>query len=114
MFDSCYALTSINLNNFIPKKVKDMSYVFNNCHSLKIINLEKFDTSEVTKMQNMFYNNTSLKELDLSSFKTEKCSDFHGMFEKIENLTIKVDPRYTTNLIQIFQNSIHIINVTSY
>ena len=65
-------------------------------------------------MQNMFYNSSSLKELDLSSFNTEKCTDFKGMFDKIEDLTIKVNPKYTTNLIQIYQDSIKIINITSF
>ena len=114
MFDSCYSLKNINLANLTTKKVSDLTNMFSNCRSLENINLNKFDTSQVIKMNSMFYNCTSLKELDLTSFNTESCTDFTNIFGKIEELSIKVNPRYTLNFIQLFQNTYNIINITEF
>ena len=114
MFDSCYSLKSINLPNLSTKQVTDLSNAFYNCRSLENINIKKFDTSQVTKMYCTFYNCTSLKELDLSNFNTLKCSDFTNMFGKIEELTIKLNPRIASNLINLYENIYTIINVTNF
>ena len=43
-----------------------------------------------------------------------KCTDFSNIFGKIENLTIKLDPRYSSNLIKLYENIYNIINVTNF
>ena len=61
-----------------------------------------------------FYNCTSLKELDLSSFNTQKCTDFTNIFARIEELTIKLNPKYALNLIKLYEKTYNIINVTEF
>ncbi len=54
MFDSCYALTSLDLGNFDTSNVTNMSCMFYYCYSLTSLDLSSFDTSNVTDMSYMF------------------------------------------------------------
>ena len=56
MFDSCSALTSLDLTNFNTAKVSDMSYMFMGCTALTTIFVsDKFVTDLVTSSDNMFH-----------------------------------------------------------
>ncbi|MCD8085766.1 MAG: BspA family leucine-rich repeat surface protein, partial [Clostridiales bacterium] len=70
MFDSCIALTSLDLSGFDTSSVTDMSFMFNGCSVLTSLNLSGFNTSCVTSMDAMFQNCTALSSLNLSGFDT--------------------------------------------
>ena len=56
MFDSCSALTSLDLTNFNTAKVSDMSYMFMGCTALTTIFVsDKFVTYQVTDGRDMFH-----------------------------------------------------------
>ena len=86
MFDSCSALTSLDLSSFDTSKVTDMRYMFYSCSSLTSLDLSNFNTSNVTNMNYMFSNCSSLTSLDLSSFDTSKVIDMTGMFYNCSSL----------------------------
>ena len=61
MFNGCSLLTTLNLSNFITKKVTNMSNMFNGCSLLANLNLSNFDVKNVNVMWNMFHGCVSLK-----------------------------------------------------
>ena len=92
MFRSCTSFVSIDLSNFIPKKVNTMKGMFENCESLEYLNISNFDTSNVTDMSEMFSSCVSLSSLDLNHLNTSKVITMTGMFKECGSLTnLKID-----------------------
>ena len=114
MFQDCYALTSIDIENLSVKFATDVSSMFLNCRSLTILDLsnwtenniigasslfnkcfklesiigiENINTSNVTYMSNMFYNCQALTSLDLSKWNINNVVSLDGMFYSCNNLT---------------------------
>ena len=87
MFSSCSALTSLDLSGFDTSKVTDMKYMFYSCSALTSLDLSGFDTSAVTGMNGMFTSCSALTSLDLSSFDTSAVTDMNRMFNRCSKLT---------------------------
>ena len=56
MFEKCYSLTSLNLNNFNTLKVTSMYNMFHGCTNLEYINLKNFVESTSLNADGMFLN----------------------------------------------------------
>ena len=54
MFNSCVALTSLDVSGWNTSNVTDMSSMFDNCSALTSLDLSGWDTSNVTNMGGMF------------------------------------------------------------
>ena len=80
MFDSCSALSNLDLSSFDTSNVTDMSSMFNECHGLRALDFSGFNTEKVTNMRSMFNNCWMLSNLDLSSFDTSNVTDMSSMF----------------------------------
>lgn len=55
-FDSCKALTALDLSKWNVSNVVNMDWMFRNCSSLKELDLSNWDISNVTSMSGMFDN----------------------------------------------------------
>lgn len=87
MFNSCFALQSVDLANFNTTKVHSMGHLFYNCYKLSSLDLSGFDTTNVINMHHMFNGCIGLESLDLSSFSIKSESKmFSGMFYNCINL----------------------------
>ena len=86
MFEKCFSLQSLNLENFNTENVTSMYYTFSECSNLQSLNLENFNTEKVTNMGNTFYYCLSLQSLNLESFNTKKVTDMSHMFDNCQNL----------------------------
>ena len=86
MFYGCSALKSINLSGLDTSNVTDMSYMFSDCSSLESLDLSGFDTSKVTDMSFMFTNCNSLKSLNLTGFDTSDIIRMRWMFAACQSL----------------------------
>ena len=87
MFNSCSALTSLDVSKFDTSKVTNMSWMFEYCMSLTSLDLSTWDTSNVTNMNAMFLYCSALTSLDLSGFDTSKVTDMSFMFSNCSSLT---------------------------
>ena len=63
MFNSCSALTSLDVSNFNTSKVTNMLYMFYGCSALTSLDLSGWDTSKVTDMNGMFIGCDALKTI---------------------------------------------------
>jgi len=91
MFMSCYALSSLDLSNFVTSNVTTMEMMFSGC-AFTSLNLSSFDTSNVTNMSFMFYVCDKLTTLNLSSFDISNQTDIHDMLtgcDKLTTITVK-------------------------
>jgi len=80
MFNSCYKLTTIQLNNWNVSNVEYFTDMFFGCKKLTNLNLTNWNTSSAKSMQSMFFNCFSLTSLDLSSFNTTNVESMKNMF----------------------------------
>ena len=78
----------IEITNFNPKHIMDMSSMLCYCTSLKALpDISDWNTEFVTDMSHLFNNCTSLKALpDISKWKTSKVIDMSSMFYSCINL----------------------------
>ena len=87
MFHGCKALSKLDLFNFKTDKVVNMNGMFSYCNSLSTINnLNVLDTSKVTNMGYLFFNSANLRHLDVSNFDTRNVLDMNGMFYNCSSL----------------------------
>lgn len=70
----------MDITNFNPENVKDMSYMFANS-MLNSIDLSGLKTKNVENMAGMFKGAQALNSLDLSNFDTSNVVDMNSMFE---------------------------------
>ena len=63
MFQSCSALTSLDVSGFDTSNVTDMITMFNNCGALTSLDLSGWNTSNVTNIGGMFGNCSALKTI---------------------------------------------------
>ena len=76
MFDSCEALTSLDVSKFNTANVGSMSEMFHDCKSLTSLDLTKFNTAEVVNMRFMFGNCKSLTTIYCNDdWKSDKLVD---------------------------------------
>lgn len=127
IFDSCFDVTEIILNNFVTSEMTDMTKMFYNTSKLEKLTLNKkgfdtssvqnmdymfahsglknvtcniFDTSNVISMSHMFESCQNIEELDLSAFDTKNASNFSGMFSnntKLKTIKTKKDFSVSSN-----------------
>ena len=86
MFDSCLALTSLDVSGFDTSSVTDMSWMFEWCVRLKSLDLSGWDTSRVTSMSCMFNYCPELASLDLTGFDTSSVEAMDSMFADCHSL----------------------------
>ena len=108
MFDSCRALTSLDLSSFNTSNVTDMFNMFYGCSNLTSLDLSSFDTSNVTRMLSMFEGCVDITSLDVSSFNTSNVTNMGSMFYGCSGL-ISLDLRNfntsnVTNMSGMFQD----------
>ena len=115
MFESCYALTTLDISSFDTDNVTDMACMFSNCYKLTALDLSNFNTSNVTDMGNMFANCRALASLDLSSFGTNNVTNMNNMFMNCISLTsldlTSFDTGKVTDMRYMFQVSIGTSNL---
>ena len=63
MFDSCNALTSLDLSGWDTSNVNNMRNMFSGCGALTSLDLSGWDTSNVIDMNNMFGGCIALKTI---------------------------------------------------
>ena len=87
MFESCPALTSLNISSFNTKNVIDASYLLNECKNLKT--------------------------LDFSQFNTLKLEDYEGIFNGLpENGVLIYNSNiFNENIIKLLPNNWTLINI---
>ena len=110
MFNSCSALTEIDVSNFDTSNVTDMGAMFRECSSLSSLDLSKFNTDKVTNMWYMFYSCRNLKKLNISDFNTQNVTNWESMFTGIPT-TIQIITNQNTKdwILDKFPNYTNII-----
>ena len=84
LFQGLTALQDIiNLNLLNTRKAVDMSWMFESCYALQSVDLSNFNTDNVTNMSEMFSRLKTMTTLDLSSFTTDKVLGVGAMFRGI-------------------------------
>lgn len=118
MFDSCEALTSLDLSGFNTSNVTSMNGMIFGCDSLTSLDLSGFNTSKVTGMSSMFYGCSGLTSLDLSGFNTSKVINVYSMFYGCTALTSldlsSFDTSNVTGMSDMFHNcpALRIIDIS--
>ena len=97
MFERCFSLTSLDLNNFNTENVTNMHSMFDSCSRLASLNVSSFNTNKVTNMGLMFSACYELTSLDVSGFNTDNVTDMHGMFGGSSGLTSLDLSHFNTN-----------------
>ena len=87
MFHGCSALTSLDVSGFDTSKAVEMNSMFTNCRKLSSLDVSGFDTSMVTNMYDMFHNCYALTSLDVSGFDTSSVTSMNDMFAGCSKLT---------------------------
>lgn len=113
MFEGCSYMTTVNLNNFDTKDMKNMDLMFYNC-GLESIDMTDLDLSSVVNMNRMFWDCNNLKSIDLSGLNLSSVQDMSFMFESCSDLSninlsgLKIDS--VVNMRGMFE---HCISLTS-
>ncbi len=89
LFYQCTA-KSLDLTNFTPLYVRDMSSLFSSCRYLTSLKLPtNFGTSNLLNMQNMFVSLRSLKSLDVTNrLNTYNVTNFYQAFAGCDSLEV--------------------------
>ena len=97
-FYGCKYLTTIEGIEYLnTKNVTDMRWMFQSCSALTTLDLSKFDTQNVTDMECMFNGCKALTTLDLSNFDTRNVKSMSWMFNGCPALTtIYASEKYVT------------------
>ena len=102
MFESCSALSSLDLSNFNTANVESMSGMFAGCQKLSSLTLSNFNTANVEFMDNMFNGCSVLTSLDLSNFNTKEVRYMYSMFQACSALTtIYASDEFVTTKVEI-------------
>lgn len=97
-FDSCSALTQLDLSTFSTSNVTTMNSMFADCTQLASVRLDGFTTPKLESTFKMFANCVSLVSVDLSSFATSSVSSMGYMFSGCSALrTIGVSSKWRTD-----------------
>ena len=80
MFDGCFAITYLDVSNFNTSKATDMSSMFQYCNSLTSLDVSNFNTSNVTIMNSIFSGCKALTSLDISGWDTSNVTNMNKMF----------------------------------
>lgn len=86
MFESCWALESLDVSQLDTSSAVDMSYMFGSCPELRALDVSGFDTGRALSMEGMFLLDAKLEQLDLSGFDTSNVSNMRSMFEGCSSL----------------------------
>jgi len=88
MFNTCTALTDLDISMFQTGSAADMSCMLRDCFNLVNLTLgDGFTGDSARRLDYLFYNCQKLSELDLSSFKTENAISMDYMFAACDGLT---------------------------
>lgn len=108
MFDSCFALESVNFGDIDTSKATTFSRMFKDCASLKTIDISALDSQNVTDFSRMFENCESLVSLDLSTLDIGKSTTLAAMMKGCRKLEIvRIDnwyfPPQLTDITEMFR-----------
>lgn len=87
MFDTCRALTELDVSGFNTSEVTNMSYMFFDCSKLNRLNVSNFNMSKVTNMSNMFGSCVLLSELEIENINVTKATNMLNMFNNCSALS---------------------------
>ena len=126
MFDSCEALTSVNLSSMITKHEKNgkvyyttsLERMFYSCKSLTDLDLSNFDTTGVTDMSHTFAYTPALKKLNISTWDTSNCQYMDGFLlgSGLENVDLShFDVSTVSNMQSMFaQSKLKVIDLSNW
>lgn len=80
MFESCAALTALDVSHFVTLAATDMSGMFSGCSGLISLDVSGFNTAQVRNMGSMFYGCSELTFLALGNYDTANVVDMSYMF----------------------------------
>ena len=86
MFDCCYKLEYINVENWDTKNLTNLSYTFCDCKSLKYLNVSKWNTQKLVNTIEAFAGCESLVALDVSDWNMSNVITPAGMFKNCSKL----------------------------
>jgi len=101
MFESCFAIASLDVSRWNTSNVKNMNAVFFNCHALESLDVSGWDTSNVTNMSGMFFHCHSLSSIDVSNWDTSNVNHMGSMFQDCWNLTNLDAGRWNTSRVEV-------------
>ena len=108
MFNTCSALTSLDLSSWDTSNVTSMNAMFYGCSKLGNLNLSGWKTSEVEDTSFMFYQCSALSALDVAGFDTAKVANMSYMFRECGALTSMDlsgwNTSNVTNMLAMFYN----------
>ena len=86
-FQNCTSLKVLNLEGWNPARNRDMDQIFMNCSSLQSLNLNGWATSEVVTADRTFYGCASLQNVDLTGWDMSSVASMRQMFTGCQSLT---------------------------
>ena len=117
-FNSCQALTSLDVSCFENGVLADVYRCFQGCYELKnLTGYEEMVTANVTSLDGVFSNCRSLTSLDVSKWKTSNVTTFSSLFgscrsiESIKGLNA-IDTSKGKNFSYMFSNCWELSSVT--
>lgn len=90
MFEDCYKLESIDIENWDVGNVENLYRLFYNCQSLVVLDLSKWNTSKVKNMAGAFAECYKLHQLNLFNWNFTSCETANSMFNNcilLESIT---------------------------
>ena len=87
MFYGCSKLGNLNLSGWKTSEVEDTSFMFYQCSALSALDVAGFDTAKVANMGYMFRECGALTSMDLSGWNTSNVTNMHAMFYNCSKLT---------------------------
>ena len=80
MFQACYKLETLDINNWDTSKVTEMIRMFGWCHALTSLDISRWDVSSVVAMQELFVQCTYLVSLNLANWDISGVERLEKMF----------------------------------
>ena len=86
MFNYCFDLQNISLNNFNTANVIFMRGMFYGCYNLQSLDVSSFETNKTTDMASMFSSCSKLPILDIRNFNVANVLETNGMFSSLGSM----------------------------
>ena len=86
-FQSCRALTSVDVSTWNTDKVTNMAAMCQNCNSLITLDVSNWNTTNVTDMRGTFNKCIALTTLDVSKWDVSNVTSMYLMFQQCERVT---------------------------
>ena len=115
MFRGLNSITYVDLTEFVPLNIEDMSYMFFECKNLQTIEIDNFNSPQLKDLNNMFYGCVSLKSLDFKNIDTQQVTNMENMFLDCLSLSSiglsSFNTRSVTNFNQMFYNCLSLTSL---